>query len=303
MRRGQSPRQFLPDRLWFVTNRTINCEFLFSPVPAIRRAMAEWLVRKVPEYGIRLFAFVVMNNHYHLVLADPEQRLFDFMRDFQSQSSRLINRHWGRVEATCYGGSYRAIPILEEEYLIERILYTVLNPVAADLVERAVDWPGLTAAPSLLHGRPLEAEVFDRTAWHRAGGARRANRRDFQRRACLELAIPDSLSGLTTVERQAFWRQEVRAREDRLRRERKTAGRSVLGLRRLLGQSHRSRPHTIDRSPIPLSHGSPAARSRYREERCRFERLYSEASSRYLAGESDVQFPPGSLRPWVRTVA
>ena len=71
--------------------------------------------------GWRLHAFVLMGNHYHLLLETPEPNLVDGMRWFQGTYTQRFNVRHGRTGYLCQGG-YKAIPIEEEdEKLVNRV--------------------------------------------------------------------------------------------------------------------------------------------------------------------------------------
>ena len=60
------------------------------------------------QTGWRVYAWVLMGNHYHWVVRTPRANLVAGMRWFQNTFTRRINtRHklWGRV----FGGRYKAI--------------------------------------------------------------------------------------------------------------------------------------------------------------------------------------------------
>ena len=100
--------------------------------------------------GFRVWAWVLMHNHYHLVLETPKANLVAGMGWLQNAYTRRFNaRHkkWGRL----FGDRYKSILIEEDRgggassYLATLIDYVHLNPARARLVE-----PGKPKADSLL---------------------------------------------------------------------------------------------------------------------------------------------------------
>ena len=92
--------------------------------------------------GFDVFAWVLLDNHYHAVLRTPQGNLVEGMKWFQNTFTRRINsRHrlWGHV----FGGRYRSILIENEDfggavwrdYLRTAIDYVHLNPARAGLVD------------------------------------------------------------------------------------------------------------------------------------------------------------------------
>jgi REP element-mobilizing transposase RayT len=87
--------------------------------------------------GWQVHAWVLMGNHYHLVVETPEPNLVAGMKWLQNAYTRRFNarhRHWGRV----FGDRYKAVPIEGEGNYYETLLdYVHLNPVRAGLVKVA----------------------------------------------------------------------------------------------------------------------------------------------------------------------
>lgn len=85
--------------------------------------------------GFRIHGYVLMPNHYHLLLETPEPNLVDGMRWLQgTYTSRFNHRH--RLSGHLFQGRYRAIPIEAEEPEYFRTVsnYIHLNPARADLL-------------------------------------------------------------------------------------------------------------------------------------------------------------------------
>ncbi len=80
--------------------------------------------------GWLIHAFVLMGNHYHLLLETPEPNLVDGMRWFQSTYTQRFNaRHkvWGHL----FQGRYKALPVDQGEYFRTVVDYIHLNPARA----------------------------------------------------------------------------------------------------------------------------------------------------------------------------
>ena len=80
--------------------------------------------------GWLIHAFVLMNNHYHLLLETPEPNLVDGMRWVQSTYTQRYNarhREWGHL----FQGRYKALPVDRGEYFRAVSDYIHLNPARA----------------------------------------------------------------------------------------------------------------------------------------------------------------------------
>lgn len=80
--------------------------------------------------GWLIHAFVLMGNHYHLLLETPEANLVDGMRWFQSTYTQRFNaRHkvWGHL----FQGRYKALPVGQDDSFRTVADYIHLNPARA----------------------------------------------------------------------------------------------------------------------------------------------------------------------------
>ena len=92
--------------------------------------------------GVRLLAYCLMPNHWHLVLrprADGE--LGRFMQRLTVTHVRRWHEHrhstgGGHV----YQGTYKSFPVQRDEHFLALCRYVERNPLRAGLVRRAQDW-------------------------------------------------------------------------------------------------------------------------------------------------------------------
>ncbi len=85
--------------------------------------------------GWRIHAWVLMDNHYHLLLETPEGNLVSGMKWLQGTYTQRYNaRH--RLRGHLFQGRYRAIPVETEEPMYwQRVsTYIHLNPARANLI-------------------------------------------------------------------------------------------------------------------------------------------------------------------------
>ena len=101
--------------------------------------------------GWRVHGWVLMSNHYHLLIETPEANLVAGMQWLQNTYTRRFNvRHrlWGRL----FGDRYKAVPVEGACHYYETLLdYLHLNPVRAGLVspgrgQSVLDYPWSSAA-------------------------------------------------------------------------------------------------------------------------------------------------------------
>lgn len=81
-----------------------------------------------------------MGNHYHLLIETPEGNLSRGMRQLNGVYTQQHNRRHSRV-GHVFQGRYKAVLVEKQSYLLELARYIVLNPVRAQMVRTAGEWP------------------------------------------------------------------------------------------------------------------------------------------------------------------
>src|SRR5215212_8497113 len=98
------------------------------------------LAKEVTQQNWLLYAFCLMDNHYHLLLETPEPNLVRGMRRLNGVYTQAFNRRHERGGHVLQG-RYKAILVDKDSHLLDLGRYVVLNPVRAQLVKRPEDWP------------------------------------------------------------------------------------------------------------------------------------------------------------------
>ena|SRR5579862_804829 len=122
---------------------------------------------------VRLFAYCLMPNHFHLVASPARDgELSRFMHWFTATHSKRWHA-WRKStgSGSVYQGRYKSIPVQSDRHFLTLCLYVERNPVRAGLVRRADDW-----------------------AWSSCG--QRCNRGQFPRLADWPVARPENWSEL-----------------------------------------------------------------------------------------------------------
>ena len=104
-----------------------------------RSAYLQWLGRYACEYGIALHAWVLMDNHVHLLLTPPAPECASrLMQALGRRYVRYFNHRYQR-SGTLWEGRFRACAVHADAYLLTCMRYIELNPVRA----------GMTGAPGV----------------------------------------------------------------------------------------------------------------------------------------------------------
>jgi REP element-mobilizing transposase RayT len=93
-----------------------------------RKRFLEILAENKELYGVEVHGYVVMANHFHLLVMTPEANLQKFMQRFNTSYAVHYNRRHRR-SGHLYQGRYKAILVDTDNYLLELSRYLHLNPV------------------------------------------------------------------------------------------------------------------------------------------------------------------------------
>lgn len=124
------------------------------------RAFIRLIGEACERLPLRVIAWCLMPNHFHLVLwphADGD--LSRWMQWLLTAHVRRYHRHYGG-SGHVWQGRFKAFPIQQDEHLLTVLRYVERNALRANLVQRAQHWPhsSLAAPPeasAFLHPGPV----------------------------------------------------------------------------------------------------------------------------------------------------
>lgn len=91
-------------------------------------------------FGVRIAAYCLMPNHYHLLLQTPYGNLSRVMRHVNGVYTQRYNRQ-RNIDGQLFRGRYRSILIEVDSHLLELLRYIHRNPVRARICESADEYP------------------------------------------------------------------------------------------------------------------------------------------------------------------
>ena len=113
------------------------------------RAFQKLLGEGRERVPMRLLAYCLMPNHFHLVLWPlGDGDLGRWMQWVMTSHVRRYHSHYG-TSGHIWQGRFKAFPIQSDGHLLSVCRYVERNPVRAGLVESADEWPcsSIAAAP------------------------------------------------------------------------------------------------------------------------------------------------------------
>ena len=126
--------------IYHITIRSNNRDWIFCDDDDFNGYLD--LVRRYRErYQLKVFHWVIMNNHLHLLLwAADGTKLSKAMQGLALAYTSRFNRKYARV-GQLWQGRYKSFPVEESAYLLECGRYIERNPVRAGIVSASADYP------------------------------------------------------------------------------------------------------------------------------------------------------------------
>ena len=123
-----------PDAWYHVMNRGRKGEAVFkdkkdclSFIELLREATETW--------NLRVSAYCLMANHYHLLLQTPEGNLSRCMRHLNGVYTQHFNRAH-RADGPLFPGRYKSILLDADSYLLQVVRYVHRNSIRAGITDR-----------------------------------------------------------------------------------------------------------------------------------------------------------------------
>lgn len=282
------PRQILPNTTYLLSRRCTQRQFLLKPSPLMNTIFLYCCAVAAEKTGVLLHGISVLSNHYHAVVTDVMGNIPEFMAHLNKLVSKCVNVSLGRWENVFSIEQPSLVKTEQDQDVLDKMVYTLANPVSSFLVSHGHKWPGVRTKPTdLLAG---EIEVPRPAVFFRDNGPMPAV-------AKLKLTRPDIFSELSDEEFVALLQRKVDEREAEIRLYAKQNRIRFLGVRRILRQRHTDKP--TSREPRRNLKPRVAAKNKWRriEALQRFKEFVAEYRAAWLdwkQGFRDVLFPAGT---------
>jgi REP element-mobilizing transposase RayT len=230
------PREVIPGRFYLITRRCTQRQFLLRPDNELNNAFTYCLAETAQRFGIDVMLTCAMSNHHHTVIYDRHGNYPEFLEHFHKMTARCLNVLRRRWENFWSSEQVCVVRLHDVDDVLEKLAYVATNPVNADLVEHAHQWPGVTGYPALLRQRAVTAH---RPAFFfRKHGA-------MPETVTLKFVIPPELGAAAGLLQTLA--ERVQQAEDRARERRRREGKYVLGRKQVLAQSYLACARTVER--------------------------------------------------------
>lgn len=134
------------DLPYAISARTNDGQFFSLPMNTVWSVYEDYLFLASKMFGLKIYAFVLMSNHFHLVCSFPNSNHADCLRYFLRETSKEIGRISGRSNHLYGSRNYKCL-LDSYLYLINTYKYVYQNPVRAKVSPNVESYPYST-----LHG-------------------------------------------------------------------------------------------------------------------------------------------------------
>jgi putative transposase len=283
----------VPGATYLITRRTLRRHHLLAPDPRMRRIFLYCLAVAAARTGVQVHVVTLLSTHEHLEVTDPRGRLPEFLQ-YLHRHVALATKILRKWEGPLWDHESTSTVELRTPYaVVEKAAYCMANPVAAGLVPRANDWPGVNTRPSELGRacwrieRPTEYFSDDDGQWPPV--------------VELRLTMPPAAAelGVSDDRFREMVAEELEALEATARAKVKESGRSFLGADRCakLSPFRRARSSEDLRSLSPTFAVGRGQRAMLLDSVARlraFRAAYRQAFTTWATGDRAVPFPAGT---------
>ena len=144
---------------YHVTIRTNNKEWFDIPIDRVWEFCLKSLVEANQVHQVRLISFVLMSNHYHMILKTPDCNLDKFMYEFNKRLSLRIRKESRRINSV-FGRRYKWCLIKSQTYLYNCYRYVYQNPLRAGLTDNVANYP-YSSLYYLVNGKQFPIVLVD----------------------------------------------------------------------------------------------------------------------------------------------
>jgi len=140
---------------YHVTTRTNNKSWFDIPIFEVWDICKLSLIYALKKRPVEINSFVLMSNHYHLLVTTPNEDIDQFMMYFNLRLSQLITKKSGHINHK-FSNGYKWSIVEHRGHLFNVYRYIYQNPVRAKITSDCFSYPY-----SSLHFSRFEAKLLN----------------------------------------------------------------------------------------------------------------------------------------------
>ena len=118
-----------------------------------KQALCKILKRILAKYGVIIYGFTPMNNHFHMLIRiENDADLSQVLCEFKATFSKYFNKKY-KLSGAFWGDRFRSTIIQDDKHALTCLRYIDRNPIKAGLVPHPGKWR-LNSFPSYAYGKP-----------------------------------------------------------------------------------------------------------------------------------------------------
>lgn len=137
---------------YHITARCINREWFDIPKNYCYGIYINVLRECKKRFSIEIVSFVLMDNHFHMIVKSPKVSISVFLRYFMTETARGIRVKSERINQVYGSRNYKTL-INDPRYLAHCLKYIARNPVAAGISDKVetYKWSSFSNQASLMN--------------------------------------------------------------------------------------------------------------------------------------------------------
>lgn len=124
---------------YHITGRSNNKDFFYIETETLWEIFMRAMAQAETLFSCDFHAFVLMSNHYHLLISTPDNNIDKVMGHIQREVAKKANRESARINHF-FGGPYKWSLIYEENYYWNAVKYIFRNPIRAGICNAVTDY-------------------------------------------------------------------------------------------------------------------------------------------------------------------
>ncbi len=125
---------------YHLTARSNNKEFWYLSTLEVWDIFCDELRTLKSKFNLNIAAFVLMDNHFHLLMRSPEEDIDKVMYFFMKNTTLEMQSRSNRINKI-FGGRYKGSIIKSYSYMVNVYKYIYRNPVAANITDKSEFYP------------------------------------------------------------------------------------------------------------------------------------------------------------------
>jgi REP element-mobilizing transposase RayT len=293
-----------PNLCFFGTTRTQNSRLWFINNPKLEQRILAYLARYQELYGVTIYAFVIMGNHYHLLAKFPRSNKAAFFQAFNAIIAKLTNHYVDAFEGgRLWARRVRVQAVPRNEDIENEFFYSALNPVSSGLTRLVSSYRSYSSFTDAVYDRRKTFTVIN---WAEYNNRKRFNPnikpQDYASKHTLTYSRLPGYEDMTKAEYIKVMHKKLEENRTRAIEKRLSEGKGFANVESLAKQTAGARPRATKNSkrdthrPLVLTL-CMKTKEQFLSWYFSMLEAYRLASRHFRAGDSNHEFPRGTYQP------